>query len=107
MLNTDGDVELDAMIMEGKTLSAGAVSSAINVANPVSLARAVMEKVQFSPFYFTFLCENELIIKKELAILNFLSFFMLTSLYIVLFCTDLQCNKQNSSKNSLDIDKFI
>lgn len=45
MLNTDGEVELDAIIMEGKTLRAGAVSSVRNIANPVSLARAVMEKV--------------------------------------------------------------
>lgn len=53
MLNTNGEVELDAIIMEGKTLAAGAVSSVRNIANPVSLARAVMEKVQFSPFYFS------------------------------------------------------
>ncbi|KAG9275590.1 isoaspartyl peptidase/L-asparaginase-like [Astyanax mexicanus] len=44
VLNTDGEVELDAIIMEGKTLAAGAVSSVRNIANPVSLARAVMEK---------------------------------------------------------------
>ncbi|XP_066536060.1 isoaspartyl peptidase/L-asparaginase [Hoplias malabaricus] len=44
VLNTDGEVELDAIIMEGETLAAGAVSSVRNIANPVSLARAVMEK---------------------------------------------------------------
>ncbi|XP_072534518.1 isoaspartyl peptidase/L-asparaginase [Salminus brasiliensis] len=44
VLNADGEVELDAIIMEGKTLAAGAVSSVRNIANPVSLARAVMEK---------------------------------------------------------------
>lgn len=60
VLNTDGEVELDAIIMEGKTLAAGAVSSVRNIANPVSLARAVMEKVQFFPFYFS-LCVNELV----------------------------------------------
>ncbi|KAM9847875.1 isoaspartyl peptidase/L-asparaginase [Aulostomus maculatus] len=43
-LNMDGDVELDAVIMDGRTLSCGAVSSVRNIANPVSLARAVMEK---------------------------------------------------------------
>lgn len=47
MLNTDGEVELDAIIMEGKTLGTGAVSSVRNISNPVSLARAVMEKVHF------------------------------------------------------------
>lgn len=45
MLNADGDVELDAIIMDGQTLSSGAVSSVKNIPNPVSLARAVMEKV--------------------------------------------------------------
>jgi len=44
-LNIDGEVELDAIIMDGKTLASGAVSSVKNIANPVSLARAVMEKV--------------------------------------------------------------
>ncbi|XP_053731661.1 isoaspartyl peptidase/L-asparaginase [Synchiropus splendidus] len=43
-LNTEGKVELDAIIMDGKTLACGAVSSVKNIANPVSLARAVMEK---------------------------------------------------------------
>nr|XP_057914575.1 isoaspartyl peptidase/L-asparaginase [Doryrhamphus excisus] len=43
-LNTNGEVELDAIIMDGKTLACGAVSSVKNIANPVSLARAVMEK---------------------------------------------------------------
>ncbi|XP_039994982.1 isoaspartyl peptidase/L-asparaginase isoform X1 [Xiphias gladius] len=43
-LNTDGEVELDAVIMDGCTLASGAVSCVRNIANPVSLARAVMEK---------------------------------------------------------------
>uniref|UniRef100_A0A3B4ZVU6 Isoaspartyl peptidase/L-asparaginase n=1 Tax=Stegastes partitus TaxID=144197 RepID=A0A3B4ZVU6_9TELE len=43
-LNTDGEVELDAIIMDGRTLACGAVSSVQNIAHPVSLARAVMEK---------------------------------------------------------------
>uniref|UniRef100_H3BWC3 Isoaspartyl peptidase/L-asparaginase n=1 Tax=Tetraodon nigroviridis TaxID=99883 RepID=H3BWC3_TETNG len=44
VLNADGDVELDAIIMDGRTLSSGAVSSVRNIPSPVSLARAVMEK---------------------------------------------------------------
>lgn len=52
VLNTDGEVELDALIMEGKMLHAGAVSSVRNIANPVSLARAVMEKVQHLISFF-------------------------------------------------------
>lgn len=45
MLNADGDVEMDAIIMDGRTLSSGAVASVKNIPNPVSLARAVMEQV--------------------------------------------------------------
>ncbi|XP_029305995.1 isoaspartyl peptidase/L-asparaginase [Cottoperca gobio] len=44
VLNAAGEVELDAFIMDGRTLATGAVSSVKNIANPVSLARAVMEK---------------------------------------------------------------
>jgi beta-aspartyl-peptidase (threonine type) len=40
----DGHNELDAAIMEGKTLSAGAVAGVRTVRNPISAARAVMEK---------------------------------------------------------------
>lgn len=46
VLNEDGEVEMDASIMEGKTLHAGAVAGVRGVKNPVSLARAVMEKTQ-------------------------------------------------------------
>lgn len=48
VLNVDGEVELDSIIMDGETLATGAVASVRNIANPVSLARAVMEKVYFS-----------------------------------------------------------
>ncbi len=39
-----GVIELDASIMDGRNLMAGAVTGIKNVKNPVSLARAVMEK---------------------------------------------------------------
>ncbi|XP_069462290.1 isoaspartyl peptidase/L-asparaginase-like [Ambystoma mexicanum] len=44
VLNADGDVELDAIIMDGATLAAGAVSCVRNIANPVTFARALLEK---------------------------------------------------------------
>uniref|UniRef100_A0A672SR69 Isoaspartyl peptidase/L-asparaginase n=1 Tax=Sinocyclocheilus grahami TaxID=75366 RepID=A0A672SR69_SINGR len=44
VLNINGEVELDSIIMDGETLATGAVASVRNIANPVSLARAVMEK---------------------------------------------------------------
>lgn len=40
----EGKNEMDASIMEGKTLMAGAVTGISNLKNPISLARAVMEK---------------------------------------------------------------
>ena len=39
-----GTNELDAAIMDGKTLKAGAVASVKHIKNPISLARMVMEK---------------------------------------------------------------
>lgn len=43
VLNSEGEVELDAAIMDGRTLNAGAVAAVRNVKNPVSLARKIME----------------------------------------------------------------
>src|ERR1700729_3104705 len=40
----DGRNELDASIMEGSTLKAGAVCGVTRIRNPVELARAVMER---------------------------------------------------------------
>ena len=40
----DGKNELDASIMDGETLKAGAVAGVTNIKNPINAARAVMEK---------------------------------------------------------------
>ncbi|XP_034041175.1 isoaspartyl peptidase/L-asparaginase isoform X2 [Thalassophryne amazonica] len=44
VLNVKGDVEMDAMVMDGKTLASGAVSAVRNIENPIQLARLVMDK---------------------------------------------------------------
>src|SRR6266542_5572232 len=45
-LTSAGDVELDASVMDGETLRCGAVAVVKDVRNPVSLARAVMERTE-------------------------------------------------------------
>ncbi|WP_298904398.1 isoaspartyl peptidase/L-asparaginase family protein [uncultured Psychroserpens sp.] len=44
VFTAEGTHEMDASIMEGKTLNAGAVSLVTGIKNPVSLARDVMDK---------------------------------------------------------------
>jgi beta-aspartyl-peptidase (threonine type) len=43
VLNENGKVEMDAGIMDGRDLAAGAVAAVGNIANPVQLARLVMD----------------------------------------------------------------
>lgn len=43
VLNADGSIEMDASVMDGSNLKAGAVCAVTNIKNPVTLARHVME----------------------------------------------------------------
>jgi len=44
VFTNEGKHEMDASLMNGKDLTAGAVASVSNIKNPISLARAVMDK---------------------------------------------------------------
>ncbi|MCW3124541.1 MAG: isoaspartyl peptidase [Bacteroidetes bacterium] len=46
VFNSEGRHEMDASIMYGKDLTAGAVTGVKNIKNPISLSRAVMERSQ-------------------------------------------------------------
>lgn len=63
VFSSDGKNELDASLMEGKTLKAGAVTGIRNIKNPISLARAVMDKSEH-----VFLCgEGALVFAKKVS----------------------------------------
>lgn len=44
VLTTEGTVELEASVMDGKTLKAGCVAGVVDIMHPISAARRVMEK---------------------------------------------------------------
>ncbi|MEL6832580.1 MAG: isoaspartyl peptidase/L-asparaginase [Bacteroidota bacterium] len=46
-LNSQGEIELDAMIMDGRNLNFGAVAAVQNLLHPVSVARRLMESKEF------------------------------------------------------------
>jgi beta-aspartyl-peptidase (threonine type) len=66
VLNEYGEVEMDASIMDGRNLEAGAVAGIANVKNPIILARRVMEKSEHvmligkGAMEFAKLCEVEI-----------------------------------------------
>ena len=47
VFNFSGKHEMDAAIMDGRTLKAGAVAGVIQIKNPIQVARAVMDKSKF------------------------------------------------------------
>jgi beta-aspartyl-peptidase (threonine type) len=46
--NRDGEIELDAMVMDGNRLQSGAVMAVRDIAHPISLARYVLERTSNS-----------------------------------------------------------
>lgn len=46
VFTNDGKHEMDASIMEGSTLRAGAVAGVHQIKNPVALARAIMDQTE-------------------------------------------------------------
>jgi L-asparaginase / beta-aspartyl-peptidase len=44
ILNTDGSIEMDASIMDGRSFKAGAVAALRNFPNPIRIARRILEK---------------------------------------------------------------
>lgn len=45
VLTLDGEVEMDAVVMEGRNLKAGGIACVQNIKNPCVLARLVLDKV--------------------------------------------------------------
>ena len=66
-LTLEGAVEMDASIMDGRSLDAGSVVCVSNVANPVHLARAVMEQVRLSSISSFCTYSQNMVCKFEMA----------------------------------------
>jgi beta-aspartyl-peptidase (threonine type) len=49
-LNREGNVQLDAIVMDGATLKAGAVAAVERIRNPIRLARKIMEESEHMMF---------------------------------------------------------
>ena len=61
-LNSLGKVEMDAAIMEGNTLAAGAVAAVRGIKNPIKLARRVMDDGR----HVLLVCEGALLFARQI-----------------------------------------
>ena len=78
VLNQSGQVELDAIIMNGSSLRSGSVAAMKHIRNPVRVARKLLEKTHFSMLVgdgalrfalengFEECCEEDLLVGREL-----------------------------------------
>ena len=78
VLNEEGFVELDAIIMDGKNLKAGAVASVRHIKNPIRLAKVILEQTDHILIVgegaekialehgFKLIDNRELVVKREL-----------------------------------------
>lgn len=48
VLNRDSEVQMDACIMDGKTMEIGSVTGVQDIFHPITLARCVMEKTDYN-----------------------------------------------------------
>lgn len=48
VLNSEGEVEMDACIMDGDTMKVGAVTGIQNIFHPITLSRRVMDKTRYN-----------------------------------------------------------
>lgn len=48
VLNQSGQVEMDAIIMDGRTLRSGAVGALRHIRNPIKVARRLIDTTEFS-----------------------------------------------------------
>lgn len=48
VLTSEGTVEMDACVMNGKTMEVGSVTKVTDILHPISLARNVMEKIPYN-----------------------------------------------------------
>lgn len=68
VLTTEKTVEMEASVMDGKTLKAGCVTGVVDIMHPISVARRVMEKTPHN--FLGFHGANNFIRQQEIELLK-------------------------------------